>query len=214
MYEDKPNAQSKAEPSPSRIPSEVLGKTISAGSPPEVAADSDAVDSATFSGGDQESLTRFAEETHQYIREYIRLADQKAAFFLGFSAALLSFLYSVNVSQRWLKSPTLWSWVDLVAFLAMVGLALAAILSFAVVIPRLKKSNRGIIFWDSIAQFSSSLQYLERVHRATPEELVRTKLEHCFDLARVCQRKYRLLGLSVWLGAVGAGSSMMYLLFS
>jgi len=41
---------------------------------------------------EQELRLKFSEETHQYVREYIRLADQKASFFLCgiYSIACLS----------------------------------------------------------------------------------------------------------------------------
>src|ERR1035441_7419098 len=36
---------------------------------------------------------KFAEEVHNYLREYIRNADQKAAFFFAGATALLAFLH-------------------------------------------------------------------------------------------------------------------------
>lgn len=155
----------------------------------------------------------FAQETHQYVREYIKLADQKAAFIFTAGATLLAFLYQRNLSQRWLKFPNAWSLGDSLAFIAMLGLSSAILASLVVVVPRLKGSRRGFIFWEAIAEFESSTQYSNAVSKLNAFELAQARFDHCFELSKICKQKYRVLYFSIWAGAIGLASTVLYLLF-
>src|ERR1700692_1339153 len=53
-------------------------------------------------GAARGARTRFFDGNHKYIRDNIRLADQKATFFFTGATALLAFLYKNDVSSRWL----------------------------------------------------------------------------------------------------------------
>ncbi len=162
---------------------------------------------------DAEAKAKFAEEVHQYIREYIRLADQKATFFFAASTALLAFLYKNGVSSHWLKPVMTWNILDTVAFLGMAALAVCAVMSVFVVIPRTPGSRRGYIFWDAIAEYDTARQYADELDRLTGPTLTQLKAEHCFDLARVCRKKYRVLRIALWFAAIGLGGSVIVFLF-
>ncbi len=41
--------------------------------------------------------------------------------------------------------------------------------------------------------------------------LLRAKLEHCYELATVCRRKYRMLTAAIWIGSVGLAAAVLYL---
>ena len=165
------------------------------------------------SGGTVEHRAKFSESAHQYIREYIRLADQKATFFFTGATALLAFLYNKGVSERWLKPVMTWNILDTIAFFAMTALALGAFLSLLVVIPRRPGSRRGYLFWEAIAEYENGRQYADELATLTPATLAQIKAEHCFDLSRVCRMKYRMLRVALWIGAVGlAGSLLVFLL--
>lgn len=155
---------------------------------------------------------KFADEVHQYVREYIRNADQKAAFFFASATALLAFLHSRETAARWLRAPAGWSLGDTLAFVAMVGLALAAAVLLAVVFPRLRGSKRGIIYFGGIAEYDTSAEYADDVSRRALPDFVRAKLQHGHELANVCRRKYRTLVAGLWIGSVGAGAALLYLL--
>jgi hypothetical protein len=86
---------------------------------------------------DHESRLKFAEETHQYVREYIRIADQKAIFFFAGSTALLAYLHNRGLTYRWVTQPTTWGFVDILSFLTTVCLVLSVLSCIATVIPRL-----------------------------------------------------------------------------
>jgi hypothetical protein len=156
----------------------------------------------------------FAEQTHQYIREYIRLADQKAAFFVTASTALLAFLYRADLSSRWLKPILEWNILDMATFLAMMALALSILLSFSVVIPRTPGSRRGYLFWEAIAEYDTNRQYADDLSTLSVATLLQIKAEHCHDLARVCRRKYAALRASLWIGTVGLTASLLVFLFA
>jgi hypothetical protein len=160
------------------------------------------------------SHARFSDDAHDYLREQIRNADQKATFFFAALTAILAFLNAQNVPSRWLKNPRLWSLVDSLGFLSMFGLAAGAVVLLAVVFPRLKGSRRGLLFFNAISEYDSSSEYANDVLVRSCDHLVRTKLQHCYDLAKVCGAKYRMLRIGFWLGSVGTAAALLFLLFS
>lgn len=163
--------------------------------------------------GDAEARERFAEGAHQYVREYIRLADQKASFLFTAATALLAFLHKNEVSAKWLKPVMQWNILDTMAFVAMTALALGILLALSVVIPRRLGSRRGFLFWEAIAEYDSGRQYSDELRLLSAATLSQVKAEHCFDLARVCCTKYRILRGAIWTGAVGLTASLFVFLF-
>lgn len=160
-----------------------------------------------------EAKLAFSGFAHEYIREYISLADQKATFFFTGATALLAFLYSKNVSARWLKPVMTWNILDTIAFVAMAALAVGAFLALLVVIPRTPGSRRGFLFWEAIAEYDTGRQYADELSLLSPATLFQVKAEHCFELSKVCRRKYRMLRCALWTGAVGlAGSLLVFLI--
>lgn len=157
--------------------------------------------------------TTFINGTHTYICDYIKVADQKATFFFTGATALLAFLYKNDVSSRWLRSPADWRLLDIIAFVAMVALALGALLALSVIIPRTPGSRRGFIFWEAIAEYGSGREYADDVSTLSPATLVQIKAEHCFDLAKVCRAKYKWLRVALWVCAVGLTASLAVFLF-
>lgn len=162
---------------------------------------------------DAEAKAEFASFTHQYVRDYINLADQKATFFFTGATALLAFLYSRNVSARWLKPLMTWNILDTTTFVAMAALAGAAFLALLVVIPRTPGSRRGFLFWEAVAEYETGRQYADELWLLSPPSLFQVKAEHCFELAKVCRRKYRMLRCALWTGAVGLAGSLFVFLF-
>jgi hypothetical protein len=135
---------------------------------------------------------RFASETHSYIGDNIRLADEKAAFFFGASAAILYLLF--QSMQKQLASPlAAWTLRQGVGILAMTSLGMACLIGLGVVTPRRGRSVSGHIFFGTIAEFDSRATYVEEVLAMPDQQLISERLEHCYDLARICDRKYRAL---------------------
>lgn len=163
---------------------------------------------------DLDERLAFAEQTHQYIREYIRLADQKAAFFFTACTALLAFLYRVNASARWLRPVLEWSVIDAAAFVAMFALGVSAVTSLIVVIPRTPGSRRGYLFWEAIAEYETSRKYADDLASVPLPDLLQIKAEHSHDLAKVCRAKYRALRAALRIGTVGLGAAVVVFLFA
>lgn len=157
---------------------------------------------------------KFAEETHQYVREYIRQADLKAAFFFAGATALIAFLYKANLVQLWVKPPMQWLFVDMLSFVATVGLAASVVACLATVFPRLKGSKRGHVFFYAIAEFESRKEYAAGVLQQDIAELIEEKLCHGHDLAIVCAQKYSVLKIGQWAGAVGVIAMVFLLLLA
>ncbi len=196
------------------VPSEAVREPLPI--PPDhadIGAEQKQPSSAGGAGGDLDTKTDFTSFAHKYIRDYINLADQKATFFFTGATALLAFLYNKDVSTRWLKPVMNWNILDTIAFVAMVALAVGAFLSLLVVIPRTPGSRRGFLFWEAIAEYETGRQYADELWLLSPPSLFQVKAEHCFDLAKVCRRKYRMLRCALWTGAVGLAGALFVFLF-
>ena len=155
----------------------------------------------------------FSAFAHQYIRDNIKLADQKATLFFTGATALLAFMYNENVSARWLKPPMQWNIFDTIAFVSMVALAAGAFLALLVIIPRTLGSRRGFLFWEAIAEYETGRQYSDELSLLSGPSLAQVKAEHCYDLAVVCRQKYRMLRCALWTGAVGLAGALFVFLF-
>jgi hypothetical protein len=180
----------------------------------EVVADKSApAPVGVVSTADIATRAKFVDGVHDYIRDNIRLADQKATFFFTGATALLAFLYRNDVSKRWLKPVSDLRLPDIIAFLAMAGLAAGSFLALLVVIPRTKGSRRGYIFWEAIMEFPTGRHYADDLSSLSAPTLVQMKAEHCRELAKVCQSKYDFLRYAWWVCAVGLAASLIVFLF-
>ena len=156
---------------------------------------------------------KFSAFAHQYIRDSINLADQKATLFFTGATALLAFMYNENVSARWLKPLMQWNILDTIAFVAMAALAAGALLALLVIIPRTLGSRRGFLFWEAITKYDTGRRYSDELSLLSGPSLVQVKAEHCYDLAVVCRQKYRMLRCALWTGAVGLAGALFVFLF-
>jgi Pycsar effector protein len=163
--------------------------------------------------GDAEAREKFAQMVHEYVREYIKFADQKATFVFTGATALLAFLYKNDISARWLKPVMEWNILDALAFISMSALALGAVLAILVVVPRTSGSRRGFLFWEAIAEYETGRQYSDELRSLSPATLFQVTAEHCFDLARVCRAKHSMLRAAIWTAAVGLVASLSVFLF-
>lgn len=165
---------------------------------------------AQFSNQDDQ-VFQFSKHVHSYIRDYINLADQKAAFIFAIGTSLLAFLNQSGITKVW-KQGTM-SLISIVVIISLVSIGSSVLLSILVVAPNLNPGSgrRGYIFWESIMKYGSSERYLEDIETKQVEELTRAMLEHCYVLAGVCRRKYKYLRYSIFVGAIGIISTLSIL---
>ncbi|WP_146045008.1 MULTISPECIES: Pycsar system effector family protein [Burkholderia] len=154
---------------------------------------------------------KFAHESHEYMREYIRNADQKAIFYFSICSTLLGFEHIQSWAARWTKWPATWSMVDFISFVAMVGLALAAVCFLFAVVPRLGGSPRGFIFFKSVANYSNADQYISDIVKRQESDLAAEKLRHCYELAKIATSKYAAIGVGLRIASVAILCSLFLL---
>jgi hypothetical protein len=157
------------------------------------------------------ATTKFAGESHEYIREYIRNADQKAIFYFSVCSALLAFEHTQNWARHWIRPPSSWSAMDLVTCASMIGLAVAAACFLYVVIPRLGGSPRGLIFFKSVATYTNAEEYVSDVVKRSEADLMAEKLRHCYELAKIASEKYTVLAVGLRIGSVAILCSLFLL---
>ena len=149
------------------------------------------------------ALADFVQNTHEYVREYIALGDQKAAFLFTIAAAMLVYIYDEGALSVWLRAPSGWGIGELATFGASLGLSIGAGSAITAVWPRLRGTADGIVFWKAIARLPSAQGYVERLETFSDQGLVGAQAAHVYELAAVCARKYRWISLSIWSTATG-----------
>lgn len=179
---------------------------------PDLGGDADERGGTELRQAPSSTASEFARHVHQYQREYIALADQKAGFVFAAASALLAYVYHQDVHLRWLKAIGTWSAPDLIAALGMAGLFIGLVAAALVVVPRLAASHRGLIFFLSVAKFAGSGDYAAAVVREADESLTQAVLQHAYDLALVARRKYRVLNVAIVATALGTALSFAVLL--
>jgi hypothetical protein len=102
--------------------------------------------------------------------------------------------------------------VDILSFLATVCLVLSVLACIATVIPRLKGSRQGLIFFAAIHEYDSSHDYVSEVMGQSLSDLCEAKLKHIYELATVCEKKYDMLKKGQWLGLIGLVASLLLLI--
>jgi hypothetical protein len=143
---------------------------------------------------------RWAFHSHNYVNDYIKLADVKAAFLFGAYAGLLGVGYKVHLFDVFTTWP--WRWFHWIGFVGVTGIITATGYALAVITPRLRgKEQDGVIFWEAIASQSPSA-YVEKVLGRDSAGLLNDVLCHIHSLSTVCSRKYSRLKGSIWIGVI------------
>jgi len=152
---------------------------------------------------DNNALADFSRHVHSYVCEHIQFADQKAGFLFAFAGAVLAYAFQKSLHMRWLKTPASWSIFDLMAFLSMFSLLISELLAASVVLPRLRSSHRGTIFFRSIAAHVSAGEYATEMSSLDADGFSRELLKHAYDLSKICSTKYSVLTSALWVALVG-----------
>jgi hypothetical protein len=159
--------------------------------------------------GEDSDPSQFPEFVHEYLREYIALADQKAGFVFAAISVVLGYLVNNEAFtplKAFVSKGTLPGFASIVLFLATAALVISVILSISVVAPRLGRKTlgrKGIIFWKEISAFPTGHSYSAAVERLGRSETAAHIRAHCHALANICDKKYNRLAAAIWIGAGG-----------
>ncbi len=158
---------------------------------------------------------QFACETHKYIREFISIADNKAQWYIAFASAFLAWMNTQKIfTVFWSIKAAEWRSADILTLIAIIGLSVCIFFSLLTIIPRLKGSKKGIVYFASIAEHETCNDYLADVLRKKDQDIVIEKLRHVYELARVCNGKFNTLKFAVWSGGIGLAAGILLILMS
>jgi hypothetical protein len=164
----------------------------------------------------QDTHLDFAWKTHEYINNYIRFADTKAAFVIAWSSAILGTLYVGRLHEAALQSHfTLKdiSWVTTLATLAFPILGTSFLIAAWSIIPRLStRQLSGLIFWESILIHANGELYANALGRNDNNQLARHLCVQIHTVAAVARKKYFCVAVSMWMAFFGTGLGILAIL--
>lgn len=146
----------------------------------------------------------FSEFHEGYVSRYIQLADTKASWLFALVSALIVFL----VTSDYFETIDLFAvencFLTVLLSLTFGMLIISAIFAFLVIAPNLRSpSGEGLVFFGSVAKHENSAAYVSKVSGLSEQEMANLRLQHCYDLSKVCSKKYNRLKVSIWLGSIG-----------
>lgn len=158
---------------------------------------------------DTKEKIEYADQQFEMVTRNIETADAKA----GIVSTLVGGFLAVLATQQGemmrgvgASSNAFLQFLDTSSFIiggiCLVG---SGLYSLSVIFPRLAVRQGDLAFWGSISLFPSSADFVEKLDAASADELSDQRVRQCYDLARVCRRKYEMLRISMALGAVGFG---------
>lgn len=152
----------------------------------------------------------FATFHEEYLRHYIQLADTKAGVGFALLTGVLAYTLSRDTVRDTLIYPA-FSFDFGLAVSATLLLIASAMCSFLVIAPRLRSSagDAGLVFFGDVARRASAKEYVSDVALLSEADLTTARLQHCYDVARVCTQKYALLKKSIWLALPALAVAMM-----
>jgi hypothetical protein len=177
-------------------------------------AGTDAGISRSLGTGTCEALNSLPEFVHQYLRDFIVLADQKAGVIFTVASALVGYLFSQKVTGP-LHNPSTLTVAGVLGLGGALCLVASAVCALLVVIPRLRTGvESGVVFWEEIGQFPTAAAYAGKVAGLTAGDAGDALSRHCYALAGICQKKYRMLTRSLWAGGLGFVMAIAHLLMA
>jgi hypothetical protein len=156
----------------------------------------------------QNQPATFPYHVHTYLRQFIQAADQKAAFTLAASSAVLGFLINRFSGNHCLHSICFWVFGGLAALSLVIAAGLAALS----VRPRQNDiEDSGLVAWIGILKKHDANAYIKSVKGADHAEEIMT---HCYKLSSILRTKYKLLKCSVDLFMVGSAIAILFLVIA
>jgi hypothetical protein len=154
--------------------------------------------------------TDFAAFQEQYVRHYIALADTKAAVVFGVCSSLIAFslsnpLVGIARGNGSLSFDTFLAWGSLAFF----GLGAAA--AGWVVLPRIANVGEGLIFFGAVRSYRDGTAYRDAVEGSSEQDLTSARLQHCYNVSKICWKKYKFLRAAMWFTYIAGGLLILLL---
>lgn len=156
---------------------------------------------------DEAAKQAFLWHVHDYLGEYTRFADTKAAFAGALAGALLGALYSASLfATLFSRSYRQWTLATWLAFFAGTTLVGTIVLTIATVYPRLRAMpGQGFVFWRNITAFRSNDTFRTSFDSQSARTLNEHLMNQNFAVAKyVCTPKYRKVSYGLILLSLGA----------
>jgi hypothetical protein len=163
------------------------------------AAFADRLVSHRSAGAPDASQERALEFVHGSALQHVVLADRKAGILFTLLSAALLFLLTRIPVMVWPPKPLMIMWLVVVTLLLT-----ATTLAFLVILPRVRvPKTPNVLFWGAIAKHPDADAYQRALCEVSSAELASGKAVHCFELSRICARKFQLLRAALLFAAAG-----------
>lgn len=154
----------------------------------------------------------FGEQTHSYVSDFIKQADQKAAFFFAGWVAMLAYLNSNGLSTIWATWPCEWSFIEF-WLRSVISLIVGCWFCLHAIMPRLKGNAKGHVFFNGIASHANATKYAEEIYEMTPSDICKEKFKHTFEISKICKTKFERVVIGFWFGFVGLVLALLLVAF-
>jgi hypothetical protein len=175
----------------------------------------------------------FLWKTHEYINNYIRFADAKAAVVVALASGLLGQLFTVKAHHAILHPGTsLFNptnpefWLGLGSLLAFSFLGLAVLFSVWGLAPHLwlrflqkwnaqpLSSSPGLVFWGDILAHGNAEAYWRNLSAQAPPDVAKQLAHHLYVLSGIAHDKFRYVDRSIRFGFLGGVVACLVILGS
>jgi hypothetical protein len=154
-----------------------------------------------------ENFTSFE---HMYLLAYMQLADAKAAVFMAITSGAIAYIVG-HYGFGWLKLEDIRLHLILLP-ISTILLTFSAGSAFAVIVPRIGHAG-GIIHFRAVANRRSAKKFVSDVLATSQSQMFEEQMTYCYELARICTRKYRWLDRSLWSGVLGYAALLATMVF-
>jgi hypothetical protein len=140
----------------------------------------------------------------------MQLADAKAAVFMAITSGAIAYIVG-HYGLAWVNLEHIR--LHLILLPVSTGLlTFGAGSAFSVIVPRIGDAN-GIIHFRAVAKRTSAKQFASDVLGTSESEMFEEQMAYCYELARICARKYRWLDRSLFAGVLGYAAFLVTLVF-
>jgi len=131
-------------------------------------------------------LISFSTHVHQYLTNYVTVADAKASGLLIINLAIISLLIE---SQPFINMILCW--------ISIIGYSISSLISIWVIFPRLPSERNGLIFWEDIFSRKTSEQYTQEFSSIDTKRIISECAEENWHISSVLHKKYKIISYGI-----------------